>query len=185
MDNLNLDLSQQIHANSYHHPGLDDGNGDGDDKSESDDDGQAGDDGGGDGNQRGSGGDRQFSASVDFRTMGSFVAAMGNDGIEQDSVFRRAFAASIADPIQRGITLNHIIRDEVKRNGGRTKLVLMRTDDPLSASRTEHECRDADFAAREREEALNWATHVDLLTDGLPPTVLFCGGGSMMKTADW
>ena len=182
MENLNLDLSQQIHANSYH-PGLDDGNGDGDDEGESDDDGEGGD--GGDGNRRGDGGDRQFSASVDFRTMGSFVAAMGNDDIEQDSVFRRAFAASIADPIQRGITLNHIIRDEVKRNGGRTKLVLMRTDDPLSASRTEHECRDADFAAREREEALNWATHVDLLTDGLPPTVLFCGGGSMMKTADW
>ena len=38
---------------------------------------------------------------------------------------------------------------------------------------------------QEREEALHWATHIDLLTDRLPPTVLFCGGGSMMKTAEW
>jgi len=144
----------------------------------------------------GSPGGRQMSASVEFRTMGSFAAAVGGEA-QQEEVVRHAFAASIADPIQRGITLNHLIRDEVRRNGGRTKLVLMRTDDPPSAARPEHECAGgglsgpandaADDAARrqEREEALHWATHIDLLTDRLPPTVLFCGGGSMMKTAEW
>jgi amino acid transporter len=96
---------------------------------------------------------------------------------------RRAFASSIEDPVQRAITLNHLIKDEIKRNGGRTKLVLMRTDDPASSKRDG--LAGALDPEVEKREAETWVTHVELLTDMLPPVVLFCGGGGMMKTPEW
>ncbi len=83
-----------------------------------------------------------------------------------------AFRVSLDIPMQRAIILNRVIKREVARNGGQTALVMSRVEDPPSGSLA-------------HETHAKWARHLMSLSQDLPPTLLFCGGGTMMLTQDW